>query len=126
MILVEGVMGLYDGMPGSADIARIFAILSLSRDSSAPAPRRPFGALAYGLQHYQNACHAPLLGGVLGNRSGDPGHARSLAEQLPQPQDFWALLPTKPIFFAWNAILSLTLPAELQDGMARLDKPMTR
>ncbi len=122
VILVEGVMGLYDGTPSSADIARIFAI-PVMPVISARAMAGTFGALAYGLQHYQNASHAPLRwAGVLGNQVGSAGHAQMLANSLPQAQDFLGAIAYQADFSLPERHLGLTLPAELQDGMARLDK----
>jgi cobyrinic acid a,c-diamide synthase len=52
LILVEGVMGLFDGTPSAADLARRFGLHVLAVvDASAMAGT--FGALAFGLQHYQ-------------------------------------------------------------------------
>src|SRR5690606_41094242 len=52
LILVEGVMGLYDGAPSGADIASRFGIPVMAViDASAMA--QTFGAVAHGLAHYQ-------------------------------------------------------------------------
>ena len=51
LILVEGVMGLFDGEPSSADLAQRLGLPVLAVvDASAMAGT--FGALAYGLQNY--------------------------------------------------------------------------
>jgi cobyrinic acid a,c-diamide synthase len=71
LILVEGVMGLYDGTPSSADLARLFGIPVLAV-IDAEAMAQTFGAVAYGLAHYSPAL--PFLG-VLANRVAGPGHA---------------------------------------------------
>ena len=48
LILIEGVMGLFDGEPSSADLARAFGVPVLAVvDASAMA--QTFGALAHGL-----------------------------------------------------------------------------
>ena len=66
LILIEGVMGLFDGDPSAADLAQRFGVPVLAVvDASAMAGT--FGALAFGLQHYR-----PGLpwAGVLANRVG--------------------------------------------------------
>ena len=52
LILVEGVMGLYDGTPSGADIARRFGIPVMAV-IDAGAMAQTFGALARGLASYQ-------------------------------------------------------------------------
>ncbi len=76
LILIEGVMGLYDGTPSSADLARLFGIPVLAV-IDAGAMAQTFGAVAYGLAHYSPALP---FHGVLANRVAGPGHA-SLAKQ---------------------------------------------
>ena len=52
LILIEGVMGLFDGTPSSADLAEFFGIPVLAViDASAQA--QTFGAVAFGLAHYR-------------------------------------------------------------------------
>ncbi len=80
LILIEGVMGLYDGAPSSADLAKLFGIPVLAV-IDAEAMAQTFGAVAYGLAHY--ASHLPFYG-VLANRVAGPGHA-SLAQQGMPP-----------------------------------------
>ena len=76
LILIEGVMGLYDGTPSSADLARLFGIPVLAV-IDAGAMAQTFGAVAYGLASYSPALP---FHGVLANRVAGPGHA-SLAKQ---------------------------------------------
>ena len=66
LILIEGVMGLFDGTPSSADLARHFGVPVLAViDGTAMA--QTFGALALGLAKYQP--DLPFAG-VLANRVG--------------------------------------------------------
>ncbi|MDD2832497.1 MAG: cobyrinate a,c-diamide synthase [Methylotenera sp.] len=79
LIIVEGVMGLYDGTPSSADIAARFNLpVLLTIDASGMA--QTFGALAAGL-----LAHYPQLkaAGVLANKVGSTGHAQLLKNSLP-------------------------------------------
>ncbi|MFC5477232.1 cobyrinate a,c-diamide synthase [Massilia suwonensis] len=76
-ILVEGVMGLYDGTPSAADLARAFGIPVLAViDASAMA--QTAGAVARGLRDY-----GPVqLAGVIANRVASTGHAQMVAQSL--------------------------------------------
>jgi cobyrinic acid a,c-diamide synthase len=77
VILVEGVMGLYDGTPSSADLARALGIPVLAViDASAMA--QTAGAIVLGLRDY-----GPVeLAGVIANRVASPGHAAMVAASL--------------------------------------------
>jgi cobyrinic acid a,c-diamide synthase len=77
VILIEGVMGLYDGTPSSADLARAFGIPVLAViDASAMA--QTAGAIVHGLRDY-----GPVeLAGVIANRVASPGHAAMVAASL--------------------------------------------
>lgn len=77
VVLIEGVMGLYDGDPSSADLARAFDVPVLAvLDAGAMA--QTVGALAQGLRDY-----GPVhLAGVIGNRIASPGHAAMVAQAM--------------------------------------------
>ncbi|WP_229751026.1 cobyrinate a,c-diamide synthase [Undibacterium terreum] len=77
VILIEGVMGLYDGNPSSADLARAFAVPVLAVvDASAMA--QTVGAVVMGLRDF-----GPVqLAGVVANRVASTGHARMIAEAM--------------------------------------------
>lgn len=76
-VLVEGVMGLYDGTPSAADLANEFDIPVLAViDASAMA--QTAGAVARGLRDY-----GPVrMAGVIANRIASPGHAQMVAGSL--------------------------------------------
>jgi cobyrinic acid a,c-diamide synthase len=76
-ILIEGVMGLYDGTPSSADLARQFGVPVLTvLDASAMA--QTAGAVVRGLRDY-----GPVhLAGVIANRIGSERHAQMIAEAM--------------------------------------------
>jgi len=80
LILIEGVMGLFDGNPSSADLAIRFQIPVLAViDGSAMA--QTFSALAHGLGTY----HPDLsFAGVIANRVASQAHYEMLTENLPQ------------------------------------------
>ncbi len=78
LIIVEGVMGLYDGTPSSADIAARFNLpVILTIDASGMA--QTFGALASGLLAHNKQLKPA---GVLANKVGSTGHAQLLKNSL--------------------------------------------
>ena len=79
LILVEGVMGLFDGDRSSADLAMLFGIPILAViDGGAMA--QTFGALAHGLATYRPGLP---FAGVFANRVAGERHYEMLAESLP-------------------------------------------
>lgn len=79
VVLVEGVMGLFDGEPSAADLARLLGLpVLLVIDGSAMA--QTFGAIAHGLATYQPGLQ---VCGVMANRVGSDSHAEMLRESLP-------------------------------------------
>ena len=77
VILVEGVMGLYDGKPSSADLARAFGLpVLVVVDASAMA--QTVGAVVRGLRDY-GPCDVL---GAIANRVASAGHAAMVAESL--------------------------------------------
>lgn len=117
LILIEGVMGLFDGEPSAADLARHFGIAVLAVvDASAMAGT--FGALAYGLQHYQ-----PGLpwAGVLANKVASSGHAQMLEHALQEPEQWMGALMRGDAYTLPERHLGLVSALELPDAMARLD-----
>jgi cobyrinic acid a,c-diamide synthase len=79
LILIEGVMGLFDGAPSSADLAMAFGVpVALVVDAQAMA--QTFGAVAFGLAGYRPELS---IHGVLANRVGSAYHAQMLQESLP-------------------------------------------
>ncbi|MFG6468517.1 cobyrinate a,c-diamide synthase [Roseateles sp. BYS87W] len=89
LILVEGVMGLFDGNPSSADLAAAFGLpVACVVDASAMA--QTFAALATGLQRFRPGLQH---GGVIANRVGGLAHARMLAEGLPPDLPLVAAVP---------------------------------
>lgn len=77
VVLLEGVMGLYDGQPSSADLASAFDIpVLLALDVAAMA--QTAGAVAQGLRDY-----GPVrMAGVIANRVASDGHAQMIAEAM--------------------------------------------
>jgi cobyrinic acid a,c-diamide synthase len=117
LILVEGVMGLFDGSPSSADLAIAFGLPVMAViDGSAMA--QTFGALAHGLATYRPEL---TLRGVLANRVGSPYHAGLLRESLPPGITWFGALPRDPAMTLPERHLGLVAASELGDLDARLD-----
>ncbi|GBG13825.1 cobyrinic acid a,c-diamide synthase [Novimethylophilus kurashikiensis] len=118
VILVEGVMGLFDGQPSSADLASLFGIPVLAVvDGSAMA--QTFGAIAYGLANYRAGLP---FAGVLANRVGGEYHAKLLADSLPQGMMFYGAVPPENDFELPHRHLGLWQAEEIQDLDQRLEK----
>ncbi len=121
LVVVEGVMGLYDGQPSAADLARRFGLPVLAVvDASAMAGT--FGALAHGLQHYRPGL--PWLG-VLANRVAGERHAQMLQSALADPLQWCGALPRDETFSLPERHLGLVQAGELPDALDRLDAAAT-
>ena len=117
MIIVEGVMGLFDGQPSAADLAQRFGLKVVAViDASAMAGT--FGALAWGLQHYREGLN---FAGVLANRVASPGHAVMLEDSLRDPAQWLGALMRNEALTLPERHLGLVMDHELGDAMQRLD-----
>lgn len=121
VILVEGVMGLYDGDPSAADLAACFGLPVLAViDGSAMA--QTFGALAHGLAGYREDVN---LAAVLANRVGSARHAQMLEESLPSSITWLGALPRDPAVAFPERHLGLVQAAEIADLDARLEQAVS-
>ena len=117
LILIEGVMGLFDGTPSSADLARHFGVPVLAViDGTAMA--QTFGALALGLARYQP--DLPFAG-VLANRVGTLRHAQLLEGSLTEGLRWYGALSRETGIELPSRHLGLVQASELNDLDARLD-----
>lgn len=117
LILIEGVMGLFDGTPSSADLARHFGVPVLAViDGTAMA--QTFGALALGLARYQP--DLPFAG-VLANRVGTVRHAQLLEGSLTEGLRWYGALSRDTGIELPSRHLGLVQASELTDLDARLD-----
>lgn len=111
LILVEGVMGLFDGAPSSADLAALFDIPVLAViDASAMA--QTFGAIVYGLANYRTDVK---FFGVLANRVASPGHADMLKESLQPGIRHFGTLPRDAELTLPDRHLGLVQAQEIAD-----------
>ena len=78
LILIEGVMGLFDGTPSSADLAQLLGVPVLAV-IDAESMAQSFGAIAHGLASYRDGL--PFYG-VLANRVAGARHAELLQQGM--------------------------------------------
>ena len=114
LILVEGVMGLYDGEPSAADLARMLGLPILAVIDGA-AMANSFGAIAYGLKNYQSGTP---LSAAFANRVGSAYHAELLEKSLPPDIAWYGYLPREAEAALPERHLGL-LPAAEIDGLAQ-------
>lgn len=81
LILVEGVMGLYDGEPSAAEMAQRLGLPVLAV-IDASSMTGTFGALAHGLRTWLPGLR---WAGALANRVASPRHAELLASACQRP-----------------------------------------
>lgn len=117
LILIEGVMGLFDGNPSSADLAQQLGVPVLAVIDGA-AMAQTFGALACGLAHYRLGLP---MHGVAANRIGSAYHAQLLRESLPPGLHWLGALPRDAQLALPERHLGLVAADELGDIDARLD-----
>ncbi|MBU8975522.1 cobyrinate a,c-diamide synthase [Lysobacter sp. MMG2] len=117
LILVEGVMGLFDGAPSSADLAQTLGLPVLAViDGSAMA--QTFGALAVGLARYREGL---AMYGVAANRIGSAHHAKLLRESLSPELQWLGALPRDAQLALPERHLGLVSAGELSDLDGLLD-----
>ncbi|MWL90313.1 MULTISPECIES: cobyrinate a,c-diamide synthase [unclassified Cupriavidus] len=117
LILVEGVMGLHDGTPSSADVARLFGLPVLAV-IQAGAMAQTFGAIAHGLANYGESFCAMQ---VLANGVGTERHALMLEESLRGRMKWAGALARHVEASLPERHLGLFSADELPDLMTRLD-----
>lgn len=116
LILIEGVMGLFDGNPSSADLARQFGVPVLAV-IDAGAMAQTFAAMACGLSQLDTT--VPFYG-VVANRVGSARHAQMLTEKLPGSLKFCGALPRSAEISLTERHLGLLQAAELPDINQRI------
>lgn len=117
LILVEGVMGLFDGDPSAADLAARFGFPVMAViDGSAMA--QTFGALAHGLATYRDDIRVVA---ALANRVASERHAAMLCESLPPEVRWLGSMPPSPDVTFPERHLGLVQAGEVDDADRRID-----
>ena len=114
LILVEGVMGLFDGTPSAAELATRLGIPILVVINGA-SMANSFGAIAFGLKHYRPGTP---LNAAFANCVGSAYHAELLERSLPPDIAWYGHLPRDVDAAMPERHLGL-LPAAEIDGLAQ-------
>ena len=118
LILIEGVMGLFDGTPSSADLAEYFNIPVLGV-IDAKAMAQTFAAVTYGLATFRK--NLPFAG-VIANRVNTDRHVELISTCLPEEFRFFGRIPKDDVITLPARHLGLVLAQELSDIDTQLDK----
>ncbi|MDP3877113.1 MAG: cobyrinate a,c-diamide synthase [Methylobacter sp.] len=118
IILIEGVMGLFDGDSSSADLAQTLNVpVAVVIDAGGMA--QTFAAVAYGLANYR--ANLPFAG-VIANKVGSPGHAKLLEEALPDSMPLLAAMAKDDAVGLPSRHLGLLQADEIGDLDRRLNR----
>lgn len=116
LILIEGVMGLFDGDPCSADLAQLLDVPVLAVIDAAGAAQT-VGAVGLGLAHYRDGL---TFAGVLANSVASARHAEMIAQGMPKTLRYFGGMPRDAGFTLPARHLGLLPAAEVADLDARL------
>lgn len=116
LILVEGVMGLFDGEPCSADLAQLLK-LPVAAVVDVAGVAQTLGAIGYGLAHYRPGLD---FSGVLGNGVASPRHEEMLRQGMPHGVPYLGSLSRNVQFKLPERHLGLVPAAEVADLDARI------
>ena len=118
VILIEGVMGLFDGDPSAADLARRYNLpILVVIDGSAMA--KSFGAIALGMKTYEPDTRVV---GALANCVGSAYHAQLLEQSLPEDIAWFGAIPRNAESALPERHLGLLPAAEIADLAQRIDQ----
>lgn len=117
VILLEGVMGLYDGTPSCADIAERFGI-AVGLVINAKAMAQTFAALAFGLYAFRPSLKRA---GVFANQIGSDGHAKMIQAALPADIPWLGAMKHDPQLSLPERHLGLHLAQEIDDIEQRIE-----
>ena len=117
LILIEGSMGLFDGDPSSAGLAKLMGIPALPV-IDAGGMAQTFGALVLGLARFDPELSVHE---VIANKVGSPRHAEMLQEGLPAGIHLLGAIPRNDAMHIPDRHLGLMQPAELDNLEQQLD-----
>jgi cobyrinic acid a,c-diamide synthase len=116
LILIEGVMGLFDGQPSSADLAQLLDVPVLAVIDAGGAAQT-VGAVAFGLAHYREGLK---FCGVLANSVASPRHAEMIMQGIAPSMSYLGGMPRDARFKLPARHLGLVPASEVDDLDARL------
>ena len=117
LILVEGSMGLFDGDPSSADLAKLMGLPALPV-IDARGMAQTFGAVALGLASFDPDLPVHQ---VIANRIGSSRHGDMLGASLPEGIELLGAIPRNDAMNIPDRHLGLVQAAEVENLDARLD-----
>lgn len=117
LILLEGVMGLFDGEPCSADLAALLH-MPVAAVVDVAGVAQTLGAIAHGLAHYRADVR---FHGVLANGVASARHEAMLRQGLPYGIDYLGGMPRQLQWSLPQRHLGLVPAAEVADLEQRLD-----
>ncbi|KKL78129.1 hypothetical protein LCGC14_2027950, partial [marine sediment metagenome] len=118
LILIEGAMGLFDGDPSSADLAKLLGIPALPV-IDAGGMAQTFGALVLGLASFDPELS---LYQVIANKIGSPRHGDMLKEGLPEGISLLGAIPRHDAMSIPDRHLGLVQASELNNLDQQLDQ----
>ena len=116
LILIEGVMGLFDGTPSSADLAKLLGVPVLAV-IDAESMAQSFGAIAHGLASYR--ADVPFYG-ALANRVAGARHAELLQQGMRKDLAYLGAVMRDTAFELPDRHLGLVQAEEVGDLDQRL------
>jgi cobyrinic acid a,c-diamide synthase len=117
LIIVEGVMGLFDGSPSAADLAELFSLPVLAV-IDAKAMAQTFAAVAFGLSRFRPSL---AFAGALANRVAGDHHAKLIKDSLPPELTWRGALRRQDELELPSRHLGLVQASELTDLDRRLN-----
>ena len=116
LILIEGVMGLFDGDPCSADIAEQFSVPVLAVIDAA-GTAQTLGAIAYGLANFRKNLR---FAGVLANNVASSRHTEMIMQGMPSTLRYFGGMPRDMQFVLPERHLGLVQADEVNDLETRI------
>jgi cobyrinic acid a,c-diamide synthase len=116
LILIEGVMGLFDGEPCSADIAELFSVPVLAVINAA-GTAQTLGAIAQGLASYRPGL---TFAGILANNIASPRHNDMIMQGIPAGLRYFGGISRDSRFVLPERHLGLVQAEEVLDLESRI------
>jgi cobyrinic acid a,c-diamide synthase len=116
LILIEGVMGLFDGDPCSADVAEQFSVPVVAVIDAA-GTAQTLGAMAYGLANFRASLR---FAGVLANNVASSRHEEMIVQGIPPTLRYLGGIARDKQFALPERHLGLVQAGEISDLETRI------